>query len=258
MKTWPCWSAHSYKEHLHSNVMKILLLSDIHGNYPALAAVAKKLPPKKFDCIVNCGDSTVYAPFPNQVLHWLHRHETISILGNTDRKVIKLLKGKSFKKPSKPEKRIMYTTTAATLNTTNKKYLLKLPKKKILHIQGRTVGIFHGSPEHANEFLFPSTAKKRFSELAACCGCNVVITGHSHTPYHKKTAGVDFINPGSIGRMFDGNPSASCAVLKLKKKGIEVRHYRISYCIDDVVRELSRQRLPTIYTLMYRKGRKLN
>ncbi len=238
--------------------MNILLLSDIHGNYPALTAVAEKLPPKKFACIINCGDSTVYAPFPNQVLHWLQENEVISILGNTDRKVIKLLKGKSFKKPSKPEKRIMYTTTAEALTRANKKYLLKLPKKRLLHIRKRNVGIFHGSPKHANEFLFASTPQTRFLELAACCNCNIVITGHSHTPYHKKIAGVDFINPGSTGRMFDGDPRASCAVLTLKKKRIEVRHYRIPYCIDDVVRELARQQLPPIYGEMYRKGKKLN
>ncbi len=238
--------------------MNILLLSDIHGNYPALTAVAEKLPPKKFACIINCGDSTVYAPFPNQVLHWLQENEVISILGNTDRKVIKLLKGKSFKKPSKPEKRIMYTTMAEALTRANKKYLLKLPKKKLLHIRKRNVGIFHGSPKHANEFLFASTPQTRFLELAACCNCNIVITGHSHTPYHKKIAGVDFINPGSTGRMFDGDPRASCAVLTLKKKRIEVRHYRIPYCIDDVVRELARQQLPPIYGEMYRKGKKLN
>ncbi len=238
--------------------MKILLLSDIHGNYPALTAVAKKLPPKNFDCIINCGDSTVYAPFPNQVLNWLRENKAISILGNTDRKVIKLLKGKSFKKPSKPEKRIMYTSTTEDLNRANKKYLLQLSKKKILHLRKRKVGIFHGSPEHANEFLFPTTPISRFRELAACCGCNIVITGHSHTPYHKRTASVDFINPGSTGRMFDGDPRASCAVLTLKKKCIKVRHYRISYCIDDVVRELARQQLPPIYARMYKKGRKLN
>ena len=238
--------------------MKILLLSDIHGNYPALAAIAEKLPPEKFHCIINCGDSTVYAPFPNQVLHWLQEHDVLSILGNTDRKVIKLLKGKSFKKPSKPEKRIMYTKTAETLSRANKKYLMQLPKKKILNMQKRTIGIFHGSPEHANEFLFPSTSKKRFLELAGCCHCNIVLTGHSHMPYHHNIAGVDFINPGSTGRMFDGDPRASCAVLQLKKKHVKVRHYRISYCIDDVIRELARQQMPPIYAQMYRRGEKLN
>jgi hypothetical protein len=63
--------------------------------------------------IFNCGDTLVYAPFPNETIDWLRRRAVFSIRGNTDDKVIKLLKGKSFRKPSKPEKRIMYTSTAA-------------------------------------------------------------------------------------------------------------------------------------------------
>ena len=46
--------------------MKILLLSDIHANYPALEAVADYAPPASYDLICNCGDTTVYAPFPNE------------------------------------------------------------------------------------------------------------------------------------------------------------------------------------------------
>ena len=237
---------------------KILLLSDIHGNFPALAAVAKKVHAEKVNVILNAGDCTVYAPFANQVLDWLRAHEVISILGNTDIKVKKLLKGKSFKKPSKPEKRIMYTSTADSLSRDNRKFLFHLTKKKILRISGRTIGLFHGSPEHANEFLFASTPDVRFQELAGKTDCDIIITGHSHTPYHKQIAGVHFINPGSTGRMFDGDPRASCALLTLTKRAITVEHYRISYPVEKVVKKLARRQLPTIYAKMYTMGRKLN
>lgn len=238
--------------------MKILLLSDIHGNFPALTAVAETLNVNKLDVIINAGDSTVYAPFANQVLDWLRTRKAISILGNTDIKVKKLLKGKTFKKPSKPEKRVMYTSTADSLSRANKKYLFQLKKKKILRIGSKTIGLFHGSPEHTNEFLFDSTPDVRFQELADKTDCDIIITGHSHTPYHKNIAGVHFINPGSTGRMFDGDPRASCAILTLKKHTISAKHYRISYAVEEVVNELARLQLPTIYAKMYKTGQKLN
>ncbi len=238
--------------------MKLLLISDIHGNYPALQAVAAELDADGCDQILNTGDSTVYAPFANQTLDWLRKHNAVSILGNTDIKIKKLLKGKEFKKPSKPEKRIMYTSTAETLNPDGKRYLLQLKKKKFLSLSGYGIGLFHGSPDKPDEFLFESTSDDRFLELAEQTDCDIIITGHSHTPYHKKIGGVHFINPGSTGRMFDGNPRASCAVLILKKNRVIVRHHRCTYAVEDVVRELARQQLPAIYAEMYRTGRKLN
>jgi len=238
--------------------MKILLISDIHGNYPALQAVADKVGTDTCDLIINTGDSTVYAPFANQTLDWLQEHKAISILGNTDIKIKKLLKGKSFKKPSKQEKRIMYTSTAESLSKSNRKYLLHLKKKKIISALGYRLGLFHGSPEKADEFLFDFTPDSRFQELAAGTDCDIIITGHSHNPYHKKINGVHFINPGSTGRMFDGNPQASYALLHLEKNSVSVQHQRCSYAIEDVVHELARQQLPEIYVEMYKTGRKLN
>ncbi len=246
----------------------ILLISDIHGNYPALIAVASHFNDVRFDQIINCGDSTVYAPFPNETLDWLRREKnTISILGNTDKKVIKLLKGKSFKKPGKTEKRIMYETTAQALNQENKEFLLNLPKKSSYLIkhknQGKKptqtqIGVFHGSPAAHHEFLFASTRQERFLELTQLTDADIVVTGHSHTPYHKLINSVHFINPGSVGRMFDGSPDASCAVLKVSAAHITVQHYRISYDVAAVTDSITQNKLPEIYSRMYRQGRKLN
>src|SRR5512138_1736457 len=126
--------------------MKILLISDIHGNYPALEAVSREVESLGCEHVLNCGDSLVYAPFPNETLDWLRRRQAFTIRGNTDDRVIKLLKGKPLKKPSKPEKRIMYTSTAAVLSPENGTFLLELKKKKLLRLGQTFIGLFHGSP----------------------------------------------------------------------------------------------------------------
>ncbi|MBW1867662.1 MAG: metallophosphoesterase family protein [Deltaproteobacteria bacterium] len=82
--------------------------------------------------------------------------------------------------------------------------------------------------------------------------------GHSHAPYYKCVDGVHFINPGSVGRMFDGDPRASFAVLKISPGGIAVEHFRIPYTVDAVVKGLKKNRLPDIYATMFRIGKKLN
>ncbi|WP_456385767.1 metallophosphoesterase family protein [Desulfolithobacter sp.] len=238
--------------------MKFLLLSDIHGNFPALEAVAARVSSEHFDGVIHAGDATVYAPFPNETLAWLRDHEAISILGNTDHKVRRLLQGKSFKKPRKAEKRIMYTWTADHLNPENGAYLSGMKQEEILEMEGWRIGVFHGSPASPDEFLFSDTPTLRFQELTRKTDCSIIITGHSHTPYHKKVLGRHFINPGSVGRMFDGDPAASWAMLELDKDTVRVRHFRTRYNVDRVVHALSENLLPPIYGIMYRQGRKLN
>lgn len=234
--------------------MKILLISDIHGNYPALEAVSRHVQPLGCEQILNCGDTTVYAPFPNETLDWLRQHQAFSIRGNTDDKVIRLLKGKTFKKPAKPEKRVMYTSTAAVLTPENIAFLLDLKKKKILRLGQTFVGLFHGSPADHDEFLCPETKEARFRELAKDTVCQVVITGHSHSPYHRYVGGVHFINPGSVGRMSDGCPDASYAILELNQGTVTVTHHRCPYDVEAVVGALQQHQLPAIYGEMFRTG----
>ncbi len=237
--------------------MKILLLSDIHGNFPALQAVRDRVLTTSVDIICNCGDSLVYGPFPNETLQWLEANKASSILGNTDRKIKKLLKGKTFKKPGKAEKRIMYTWTAEQLTTKSKRYLLSLKKSHCVTAP-YPIFMFHGSPDHPDEFLFPNTPLARFKELATSFPNAIVITGHSHTPYYKQVDTTHFINPGSVGRMFDSNPAASCALLHLTDTTISVEHFRIEYSVEETTGALKAANLPEIYQKMYQLGQKLN
>jgi predicted phosphodiesterase len=122
-----------------------------------------------------------------------------------------------------------------------------------------TIGIFHGSPDDPDEFLFDTTPDARFTELAAKHHYDIIVTGHSHTPYVKFFGSTCFINPGSVGRMFDNDPRASCVIIGITPdKRIFVHHLRIAYDIEKVVAQLSHKGLPPIYGEMFRAGRKLN
>ena len=247
-------------------IMNILVLSDIHGNYPALQAVDRFFTTIRFDTIINCGDSLVYAPFPNETLNWLRDKGTLSILGNTDKKVLRLIRGKGIKKPSDPEKRIMYTWTAAHLSADSATFLASLNKKAVYTnpnnsstSAGLDIGIFHGSPQRAHEFLFDTTPQQHFQYLARKFPqYHIILTGHSHTPYHKKIASTHFINPGSVGRMFDGDPRASCCVITCRENSVTVTHHRIEYDIQQTIEGIKRHNLPEIYCSMYKLGRKTN
>jgi predicted phosphodiesterase len=247
--------------------MRILLISDLHANFPALEAISRRLPPASFDLILNGGDSLVYGPFPNETVDWLRSNQALSILGNTDRQVISLLQGKTFKKPGKAEKRIMYGWTAAELSPKNRQWLLEQPETRTIGEPGSGsvnnfpagfLTMYHGSPADRDEFLFATTPPCRYRELAQLVPTPLATVGHSHQQFHIRNGGVEFINPGSSGRMFDGRIKGGCAVIEVRGNRFHVSLYRIAYDVEAVAAEIKRQRLPRIYIEMYRRGRKLN
>ena len=238
---------------------EILLLGDIHANYPALDAIVEYIQPDRFDWIVNSGDFTVYSTFPNETIQWFReRKKTICILGNTDRKVLRIVKGKKLKKPKKDEKRVMYFWTVEALRPENIGYLRSLPEQTEFTAGTVPIGVFHGTRGDRDEELFPTAPVSRFQQLAKDSPYQVQIMGHSHVPYYKVVNGVHFINPGSVGRPFDGDPRTSFAILKIVSGTIAVEHFRIPYAVEDVVQGLKEQKLPSIYAKMYRVGQKLN
>jgi predicted phosphodiesterase len=87
---------------------------------------------------------------------------------------------------------------------------------------------------------------------------DIHIMGHSHVPFHKVVAGIHFINPGSVGRMFDGDPRTSFAILKIISGEVAVEHFRIPYPVKDVVKGIKINSLPELYCRMFLTGQKLN
>jgi putative phosphoesterase len=238
---------------------KILIVGDIHANYPALKAIQSHVRAYRFDKIINTGDITVYSTFPNETIEWFRkRKKSVSILGNTDRRILKILKGKKLKRPRKKEKRVMYYWTSENLISDNVNYLKSLPRQTDFSIGNIRIGVFHGTYDDEDETLFPGAPETRFCKLARDAPYRIHIMGHSHTPYYKIVDGVHFINPGSAGRMFDGDPRASFAILKVFSGEIAVENYRIPYPVKAVIRGLKQNHLPDIYAKMYRLGRKLN
>ncbi|MBW2448866.1 MAG: metallophosphoesterase family protein [Deltaproteobacteria bacterium] len=238
---------------------KLLLLGDIHANYPALKAIQKYIKPDRFDRIINTGDFTVYSTFPNETIQWFReRKKTICILGNTDRRILRILKGQQLKKPRKKDKRIMYLWTSENLLPGNIRHLKSLPKQTDFTVGPIRIGVFHGTCDDTDEELFSDAPEDRFHKLAKNSPYKIHIMGHSHVPYHKVVDGVHFINPGSVGRMFDGDPRTSFAILKISSGKIGVEHFRIPYPVKEVVKSLKKHRLPDIYTKMFLIGKKLN
>ena len=74
--------------------MRIALVSDIHGNLPALEAVAADIRRRGADRVVNLGDNLSGPLLPRETAQWLMASGWLSLAGNHERQVLNLQPGR--------------------------------------------------------------------------------------------------------------------------------------------------------------------
>ena len=238
---------------------KIALLSDVHGNLPALAAVLDDAANHGVEERWYCGDFLGYAPFPNEVVQKLREAKAVSVIGNYDLKVLAFRqKQENWKQKKTPEKYVAFQWNHEHLAEETKAYLESLPQQAQVQVNGFTVLLVHGSPDSVDEHLGTSTPETRFEELAAAAKVDLIACGHSHEAFAKRVKGTWFVNPGSVGRPEGGDARASYALLEFTGGALEVDHRRVAYDVDGVVRAIRAAGLPDSFADVLRQGRSID
>jgi predicted phosphodiesterase len=173
----------------------IALVSDIHGNDRALAAVVAELERLGVERAVCLGDAVQGGDEPRQVLDRLAALEWPTVLGNADDFLLEV--------PSNPAEEI--TTRHLEKRTWT---LAQLDSAHLDRIRGfpRTVELcgvlaFHGSPRSYDDVLLPDTDD---DSPWRTDGFEVLAGGHTHRQWTRVIAGALYVNPGSVGVSDDG------------------------------------------------------
>src|SRR4051812_29250696 len=150
--------------------MRIAVLSDIHGNLPALEAVLDALKP--YDAIWQLGDIVGYGPQPNEVVARLAQENAAGVRGNHDAAAIGDLDTDAFN----DDARTALEWTANQLEPATREWLSKLPERAIED----SFTLVHGSPRDPTwEYVF--TASVARSNVSAFDTPHCLV-GHTHMP----------------------------------------------------------------------------
>jgi len=238
---------------------KIALLSDVHGNLPALEAVLADAARNDARDVWNLGDFLGYAPFPNEVIQTLRGVKGVNIAGNYDLKVLAFpQKKEKWKDKKAPEKYVAFEWNHESLSEDNRTFLASLPERSAVEVGGLTALLVHGSPAALSELLHAGTPRQRFQELAQMARVDLVACGHSHEAFVRREGGTWFVNPGSVGRPEGGDWRASYALLEFADGDLKVGHRRVEYDIDRVVRAVHAAGLPDDFVAVFRRARSLD
>lgn len=235
--------------------MKIALLSDIHANLPALEAVlahAATLGITEFWCI---GDYLQFNAFPQEVVKTIRKLKPICIHGNIDSQVLEM-KALLDKTPLEgmPEDIFPFAWSFLQLSKKSLKFLKALPVEARVRIKGYKFLLVHGSPAANDDPIYINTPDERLEELAQMADADFIICGHTHRQFIRDVHGIQFINPGSIGRPFGYDPRACYAVLNIRRASVGVEFYRVEFNVDIAVKAIRAAGLPEHYARMVEGG----
>ena len=239
--------------------MKIVLISDIHGNLEALNKALEyidKLGGEKR--IVCLGDIVGYGPNPAECFKIVESLTDKICLGNHEDSVLDT----NYDYYINAYARDAIRWTRGVLSNEAKETINKLP----LQIEENDVLYTHSSPENSRYWKYINYARNAYSSLIEM-DCSLCFVGHSHIPgiysYHtlqrnsnKATLSKDdktIVNVGSIGQPRDGSPMLSFAVFDDDNWEVEI--IRLEYDYHKTMAKIKKANLPLFLAERLAKGR---
>ena len=217
--------------------MRIAVLADIHGNLRALEAVQSDLRKQSPDLVINLGDHLSGPLQAAATADALMSESYVHIRGNHDRQLL--------------DRRVAEMGASdraayAQLDSRHRTWLRSLPATIELE---PGILLCHGSPNDDLEYLLEQVREDgvhlasadMIGDRLGNIGAKLVLCGHTHIPRAISIAGVQMINPGSVGLpayddvrpvphfMETGSPHARYALLDREATGWRITFVALEY-----------------------------
>ena len=239
--------------------MKVALISDVHANLPALEAILPHASEQGVDAVWNLGDLVGFGAYPDEVVQLLRSECVLATSGEYDRRVLRFQRKQDKWRRKRP--RVEYVALRWAhdhLSKKSRKYLRFLSREERLTVKGHRIVLTHACPDRSKKPVDADTAEKELRKLAQEAEADIVLCGHSHLPLARQAGDVCFVNPGSAGMGFGGDPRVCYSVLEFSSGGLEVHPFRVEYDVDQLVAALDQEKLPDSIAQMFLDGQDLD
>ena len=240
--------------------MKYAVLSDIHGNLPALQAVLEDAKQRNIDHFIIAGDYCLSGPWPDDCIQTVMEIPQKIIIRGNEEIYLENLIGKDQSTWTDGQMQISYWCFR-NISPDNLEYLLALPQTAELECNGVKVHVTHSSDAFIGEYEFPKFGPAVIAEKYAESRITseelsrdireildndpyflkkvheledgVYIFGHSHVQWSYKVSDRDIllVNPGSCGLPLDAvEESVPYSILTISDEGrAEAEEIRVPF-----------------------------
>lgn len=212
--------------------LRLAVLADIHGNWPALQAVADDIAAWSPDIVVVNGD--IVNSGPDNVACWdfvleqRARHDWVVLRGNHEEYVL------AWGEPDQPEDgpafelaRFSHWTyhqlgeRVATMRTLPDRWETTAP-------DGRRMVAMHASLLGSRAGIYPHTTDAD-ARLRADLSADLFVTSHTHIPHQRQIGRTAILNTGSVGLTGDGDHRAAYGRIVWGEGGWQAAVRRVGY-----------------------------
>jgi len=198
---------------------RVAVLSDVHGNADALAAVLAEVEQEAPDLIVFGGDFS-WGPLAEETVELVQGLNARFVRGNADRAVLE------NKSETEKEQWMQAHHTPEM-----RELIAGFEEHVVVEVDGLgPVRICHGSPRTDEECVTPETPEARVREFSEGVDERVIVTAHVHIQFDREVAGIRSVNAGSVGLPYEGKRGAYWALL-----GPDVEMRRTEYDAEAAV-----------------------
>jgi protein phosphatase len=225
---------------------RIAIISDIHGNIPALEAVLQDIHSRSITRIYCLGDLVGKGPHSDIAVDRIREYCELVIMGNWDDFI------------TRPSEKESVQWHQSKLGEERLQYLTTLPFSLTLYMSGKKVRLLHASPESLYTRIRAGDAKEirlrmfHNTELTQDTGSepDVVIYGDLHKAFIQQFSGKTLFNVGSVGNPLD-IPQAAYGILEGEYGGrqpapFSLQIVRVPYDIEAAVEQAIQASSPSL------------
>jgi putative phosphoesterase len=192
--------------------MRIGVISDVHGNLPALEAVLARLEDESIDRYICLGDIAV-GPWASECVKRLRALNPDLIMGNWDAWI---LDGDPPCADTVVGRMLLEMSGfwASRLDDGDLAFMRRATLELKIDAPDGSKGIvcFHGSPRSYNEPILSSSPTERLSHMLEKYAAVAVLVGHTHIQMTRRLPSTVIANPGSVGLAFFEWPATAARV----------------------------------------------
>jgi len=233
--------------------MRIAILSDIHGNLPALEAVLRDIEQNRIDDKFCLGDIIGYGANPEECVQIIREISKKSVCGNHEHALMSYVLTGEFPETMNPIACDGVAYAKDKLSKISMDFILSLPLSD--EVKKLNLKLSHSSIKSPDRWEYVTNTVFAHMELYGVPQ-NISLIGHTHKPQIWRNKGIRqaakstdsgitllsdnkyLINVGSVGQPRDGDPRACYLIIDYLENKTKVYFRRVEYDIERAARAI--------------------